>query len=322
MSQTSIGLTGDVMLGRLVDDRHRSQMPDAVWGNLQTRLQELDGLLINLESVLSTRGEQWTETRRPFHFRADPQWALPALTTIDVDFASLANNHALDYNEIALQDTISGLEEENIHHAGAGTPQTAWEPAVFTINDYTIAVIAATDNTPEYATTDQRLGVAHTAMDIEDEDSLDPIRNAIQQAKEYQPDFVIASLHWGPNMETVPAKQYRKFGRWLVDNGIDLIHGHSAHVFQGVEVYNQTPILYDCGDFVDDYRVDPDLRNDRSFLYEVRISNGQIAAIQLHPVAINNCQVNYITDDIDWWDDTLRERCRPFNTADRIERVD
>ena len=44
-----------------------------------------------------------------------------------------------------------------------------------------------------------------------------------------------------------------------------MIHGHSAHLFQGIEFYKGKLILYDTGDFVDDYQVDPLLRNDRSF---------------------------------------------------------
>ena len=40
--------------------------------------------------------------------------------------------------------------------------------------------------------------------------------------------------------------------------GVDIYYGHSAHVFQGVEVYRGKPILYDTGDFIDDYAVNPD----------------------------------------------------------------
>jgi poly-gamma-glutamate synthesis protein (capsule biosynthesis protein) len=68
-------------------------------------------------------------------------------------------------------------------------------------------------------------------------------------------------------------------------------HGHSAHVFQGVEVHDGTPILYDCGDFVDDYAVDPDLRNDRSFLFEVEVEEGDLTGLRLVPTEIRDCAV-------------------------------
>lgn len=50
------GLTGDVMLGRLVDHHQRQRPVTAVWGNLLDRLQALDGLFIKLECCLSTGG--------------------------------------------------------------------------------------------------------------------------------------------------------------------------------------------------------------------------------------------------------------------------
>lgn len=39
----------------------------------------------------------------------------------------------------------------------------------------------------------------------------------------------------------------------MIDAGADLIFGHSCHVFRGVEVYKNRPIIYSAGDFIDDY---------------------------------------------------------------------
>jgi poly-gamma-glutamate synthesis protein (capsule biosynthesis protein) len=56
-------------------------------------------------------------------------------------------------------------------------------------------------------------------------------------------------------MVTDPPERFRAFARWLIDRGFDVVHGHSAHVFQGVEAYDGGLILYDTGDFVDDCAV-------------------------------------------------------------------
>jgi hypothetical protein len=69
----TLGLTGDVMLGRRVNERQQTRWPDEIWGDLTERLSSLDGLFCNLECCLSTRGQRWAETQRPFHFRADPE---------------------------------------------------------------------------------------------------------------------------------------------------------------------------------------------------------------------------------------------------------
>lgn len=36
---------------------------------------------------------------------------------------------------------------------------------------------------------------------------------------------------------------------------------------QGIEIYRKKIIMYDCGDFVDDYAVDLEYRNDLSFIF-------------------------------------------------------
>lgn len=55
------------MLGRLVDERQRHQRRkvDAVWGTLADRLRSLDGLFVNLECCLSTRGVESSEDAQP-----------------------------------------------------------------------------------------------------------------------------------------------------------------------------------------------------------------------------------------------------------------
>jgi poly-gamma-glutamate synthesis protein (capsule biosynthesis protein) len=58
-------------------------------------------------------------------------------------------------------------------------------------------------------------------------------------------------------------------------------------------VYKGKVILYDTGDFVDDYAVYPDLRNDRSFLFEAEVEEKKIIGMKLIPVHIENKQVNF-----------------------------
>jgi poly-gamma-glutamate synthesis protein (capsule biosynthesis protein) len=70
------------------------------------------------------------------------------------------------------------------------------------------------------------------------------------------------------------------------------LFGHSAHIFQGIEIYRGRPIIYDAGDFVDDYAVDPTLRNDWGLLFRVYVAEATVRRIELDPVLIEHCQVN------------------------------
>jgi len=314
-----IGLTGDVMLGRLVDKRQRRRRrpTSAVWGDVLDRLRGLDGLFVNLECCLSTRGRPWRRTYRPFHFRADPTWAVPALQRAGVDCCSLANNHVLDFGERALGDTLDALDAGGIAHAGAGrTRREAFAPAAVTVDGLEVAVLSLTDNTPEFAATADTPGTAHVDIDAEDPAVRRTVRTALEEAGRLQPDLLIASLHWGPNMVEEPPDAFRAFARWLVDEGVDVVHGHSAHVFQGVELYDERPILYDTGDFVDDYAVDDRLRNDRSFLFDLSVADGEPAMLRLWPTEIDDYAVHSASPAAaEWSRERMRELSAPFGTA-------
>ena len=316
-----LGLTGDVMLGRLVDERQRRRPPAAVWGDLTAHLRKCDLLLINLECCLSTRGSPWEQTYRPFHFRADPQWAIPALDAADIDVCCLANNHVLDYGEVALRDTLEALDEAQVQYVGAGLRrETAIEPIHITAAGTSVAIVAFTDNTPEYAATESRPGTAHIDIDVTNEATRETVRTALELARRPAPDTIIASLHWGPNMVERPPDRFCDFAHWLIDEGVDVIHGHSAHIFQGIEIYKNRPILYDTGDFVDDYAVDPQARNDRSFLFDVTLEqDGAPSSLRLHPTEISACQAGSADgESAAWIRDRMRSLSRPFGT--RFER--
>ena len=308
----TIGLTGDVMLGRKVDERQRSRAVDAVWGDLLERLRALDGLVINLECCLSDRGDPWTRTNRPFHFRADPDWAIPALERAGVDACALANNHVLDFEVPALRDTLEHLDDAGVARSGAGRDlDEALDPARFTAASVDVALVSFTDNTPEYAADENSSGTAHVEIDRESDQTRERVREALDRARETDPDLLIASLHWGPNMVEEPPESFRAFARWLVGEGVDAIHGHSAHVFHGVEVVDGAPAIYDAGDFVDDYRVDPTLRNDRSFLFELVVDrDGVPDELRLFPIEIDDYAVHEASEDAA---DRSRQRMRSLS---------
>ena len=313
---TRLGFTGDVMLGRLVDEHQRRRAVDAVWGDVLDRLRALDGLFVNLECCLSTRGEPWRRTYRPFHFRADPDWAVPALSAAGVDYASLANNHVLDYGRTALHDTLAHLDDAGIAHAGAGENEdAARDPAVVDVDGCEVAVVSFTDNTPEYAAGPDAPGTAHVEFDAGSGATRRAVGRTLARARDRDPDLLVASLHWGPNMRTEPPDAFRGFARWLADAGVDVVHGHSAHVFQGVEVLDGTLVLYDAGDFVDDYAVDGDLRNDRSFLFEVRVDDGP-AELRLLPTEIDDYAVHRARGSAaDWSRERMDELSSAFGTT-------
>src|SRR5258708_8690957 len=65
-----------------------------------------------------------------------------------------------------------------------------------------------------------------------------------------------------------PIERVRRAADALVAAGATLVAGHSAHVFHGVA----PRVLFDLGDFLDDYAIDPYLRNDLGLLWLVELA--------------------------------------------------
>jgi poly-gamma-glutamate capsule biosynthesis protein CapA/YwtB (metallophosphatase superfamily) len=315
-------LTGDVMLGRLVNRymvSNASLAPETVWGNVLPHFLTADCRCINLECVISSRGQPWRPMVKPFHFRANPR-ATDILQAARVNCATLANNHVLDYGPEALLDCLTFLDQANIQHTGAGLKMdAACAPACLDLPQGKIAVLALTDNEPEWAATSTRPGVNYVNYDSRGllspyrKRMTDIIRLARQQAS-----FVIISAHIGPNWGT-PSSAMRSLAHELLDLGGDLYWGHSNHTPQGIELYKDKVILYSTGDFIDDYAVDPDERNDLSFLFTLEVSmektRGKIARIEVDPVRIAKFQVHRaVGQDIRFLERTFRNKCRAFHT--------
>ena len=120
----------------------------------------------------------------------------------------------------------------------------------------------------------------------------DWIRSEIGAARDAGADVVAFSIHWGPNMRETPPGGFIEFAHAVVDSGADIFHGHSAHLFQGIEIYRRKPIFYDTGELVDDYAVDATLRNDQGLIFLVTFLGREVQRIELVPILISDMQMN------------------------------
>ena len=108
---------------------------------------------------------------------------------------------------------------------------------------------------------------------------------------------MILSAHWGGNWVARPTKVFRQFAHAAIDSGIDLIHGHSGHVIQGIEIYKGKPIFYNMGDVIDDYAVDPVKRNDLACLAHVILVGDKVVRVEAIPTAIGHFRVDRATGE-------------------------
>ena len=286
----TIAFLGDVMLGRGVASEIAHRDPASLWGDLRPVLLEADLVIANLECAITSHSLPWTRTPKVFHFRAPPQ-SVRVLRAANIGAVCLANNHVLDFEVAGLRDTLRHLDAAGISHAGAGEDlPRAREPAIVEAGGSVVGFVAFTDNEPGWAARPDHPGTSYLRF-LPAPGALRTVEKAVERARDHGARFVVLSVHWGPNMVERPRRFFRSFAHAAIERGVDLIHGHSAHVFHGVEVHHGAPILYDTGDALDDYAVDPHLRNDRSFVFLVDLEDSRARRLTLRPIRLRYSEV-------------------------------
>jgi poly-gamma-glutamate capsule biosynthesis protein CapA/YwtB (metallophosphatase superfamily) len=294
-----LALAGDTMLGRGVALELAKRPPQSI---VSPEIAELtraaDLCVVNLECCISERGEPLPKT---FNFRAPPE-AVETLVYLGVDCVLLANNHALDYGTEALRETFAHLGEAGIRWAGAGeNVEQARAPVVLA----GLPIVAFSDHAAGFAAGPDWPGIAYA-----------DIRRGL-------PDWLFESArgalvcpHWGPNMTPAPLPYVRAAARSLCEAGAALVAGTSAHVFHGVE----GNVLYDLGDFIDDYAVDPRLRNDHGLLFLVDLEPDGLRRIEAVPIRLDYAYTRLARgEEADWIRRRFREACAALGTEARDE---
>ena len=137
-------------------------------------------------------------------------------------------------------------------------------------------------------------------------------------------DIAVASIHWGGNWGFKVPSSHQSFAHQLIDDaGIDVIHGHSSHHVKAIEVYRGKPILYGCGDFINDYEGisgHEQYRGDLALMYFLTVNsdNGQLQRLAMTPMQIKNFRVNHAdAKDRQWLLSTMQRESRPFGVEVR-----
>jgi poly-gamma-glutamate capsule biosynthesis protein CapA/YwtB (metallophosphatase superfamily) len=308
----TLALAGDTMLGRGVAERLEED-PGAPL--LDPALAELarsaDVFLLNLECCVSERGAPIAEPGKPFFFRAPPL-AAERLAELGVAAVTLANNHVLDFGPDALADTLLHLDAAGIATAGAGLDRNAARAGTtLAAGGGRLRLVAISDHPASYAAGPDRPGIAFADLAAGVPDWL---REAARPA---DGEHVLVAAHWGPNMTPAPVPHVRAAARALEAAGATLIAGHSAHLPHGA----RGRVLFDLGDFLDDYAVDPLLRNDLSLLWLVELGADGPRSVEGVPVRLEYAFTRPAADgEAERLARLLRKRCAAVGAT--VELVD
>lgn len=237
--KVSITFVGDVCFDWGVED----VLADGVdpFRHVAPIIRESTISFCNLETPITARG---TRQIKLYTFRCPPE-VLVHVTNAGFDVAGLGNNHAMDYSELGLIDTLSNVERFGLFTTGAGTNLShATQPVYIETNGFRIGFLAfgyMNSAHSHLVATDFQAGVAPLDTAI--------ITNAVALVSP-EVDFLIVSLHWGKEYSDYPTETQREMGHAVIDAGADLIAGHHPHILQGIEFYQGGVIFYSLGNFM------------------------------------------------------------------------
>lgn len=205
-------------------------------------MQDADIMCLNNEFTFSNNGTPMNG--KMYTFRAKPE-RVSVLQDMGVDIVQLSNNHVYDYGKQALLDTFTTLEDAGIDYFGAGhNLEEAMKPIYYTLDDKVVAFVGAS-RAEKYKMTPQATETEPGILRCYDTELfLQVIAEADENA-----DFVIAVVHWGTEYSYDLEEVQLTTGKAYLDAGADVIIGGHSHCLQGMEYYDEKPIIYSLGNY-------------------------------------------------------------------------
>jgi poly-gamma-glutamate capsule biosynthesis protein CapA/YwtB (metallophosphatase superfamily) len=298
-----------------------------IWGDALEELERAgtDVRIINLETSITRSETPWPH--KGIHYRMHPMNA-GCIRAAGVDCCCLANNHVLDWGYEGLEETLQTLDREGVGRAGAGrTVAEAASPAVLDVAGKGRVLVFAFGSTSsgiprEWVATQDWPGV--NLLEDLSRNTARRVASRLRPAKR-PGDVTVASIHWGGNWGYEIPNDQIDFAHCLVEEGVDIVHGHSSHHVKSIEVYQNRLILYGCGDFLNDYEgiggYEP-FRGDLTLMYRVQVDPQQerLEAVQLVPMQVRRFRLNRASKpDAEWLCGLLNSLGAPFSTQVRLE---
>lgn len=232
---------GDVMMSRYVGAlAHARKDPANPMRSIAALLSSADIAFVNLEAPFSDRGKPPGEG---MVFKSAPEM-IQGLELAGIDIVSTANNHARDCGAYGIAFTLDWLASHGIAAVGTGRDTSAAHAGVvLERSGIRFGFLAYTydQKNGNYTDSDDRVAV------IDEDQACADIRALRKRA-----DVIIVSMHAGTEYQPKPNEQQRRFARFAIDTGAQVVVGHHPHVVQPAESYRGGVIFYSLGNLVFD----------------------------------------------------------------------
>lgn len=273
-----LAFLGDLMLGGDVSRSLRDQPPERFWGDTLPILRQADAVIANLEGPITTSGRRWQSDWKFFHFRADPA----AVRILAAGNVRLGRTRAEAPRILEVRPEGRGDLGDRPDAGLRRDPRCRRDE------------LPRRQGRRTRARLDRPVGVRPETRRSGADRSFPALgaRSADRAERRFPP---------------LRPRRHRARRR--------LIHGHSAHVVQAIERYRHGIILYDTGNFIDDYWEIPLQRTTWSFIFRLTVENGRPASLQLLPVLTHPFLAIATGELFHSIAETMRSRCAAFGTT-------
>jgi poly-gamma-glutamate synthesis protein (capsule biosynthesis protein) len=273
-SEVKLVFTGDNILARSVNFL-TIQSGDFGWAyrEIYPFLVKADLTVINLESPLISNCPL---TNEGFIFCGDKKNII-GLSLAGVDIVGMANNHSGDYGLLGLSETSQNLNSIGILVSGTLENKIAYKK----VNNNKFSFLAFNS-----------IGKEPGVLDSEEQ----TIKILLEEASNNS-DFVVVQIHWGEEYTKTITEYQKNMGRFLIDNGADLVIGNHPHWIQDYEIYNGKYILYALGNFVFDQEWSQETKE--GVIANFTIKNNKVSSLDFIPVEIRNYGQVFKTNNFD-----------------------
>ncbi|MBB4661891.1 CapA family protein [Conexibacter arvalis] len=237
----TLAAAGDVNLGDATASAMASRGLSYPWTSVGPALRGADVAFVNLECAISTRG---APVSKQYTFRGSPAALKAMRDTAGIDVVNLANNHVGDYGTAAMLDTIAWSRRLGLTTVGAGgSLAAAARPQVVERLGLKIAFVGFSNILPsEFFATASRPGTQPA--------TIAQIRASVGAAKRVA-DVVIATFHWGVELDLSENGDQQAFAAAAFDAGATAVIGGHPHVLQPLRrVSGNRVVAWSLGNFV------------------------------------------------------------------------
>lgn len=231
--------------------------------------------IVNLEAPVTESESKILKTGP--NIKSHRESTAEILKVLNVDVATLANNHVLDYDEKGVEDTLEFCKQQGVRTVGAGMNlNEASKTLYIDTEEGKVAIVNFAEN--EWSSATETTAGANP-MDIIDNAA--QIKDARKNA-----DYVIVIIHGGHEYYNLPSPRMQKQYRFYAEQGADIVVGHHTHCINGYEAWNDVPIYYSLGNFLFTHdSSQPDWY--KGLILEVEIKNSKLFP-NLHPIKQSN----------------------------------